>query len=64
MSPTRSAAPPGAVIAALDAAVTDLARAAGRLDAQERRDARGLLEAPLHEADHHLADVEALLEAQ
>ena len=55
--------PPGAVLAALDAAVTDLARAAGRLDAQERRDARGLLEAALHEADHHLADVQALLEA-
>lgn len=58
-----NAAPLSALLASLDAAVADLARAAGRLDAQERGDSRGLLEAALHEAAHHLADVQALLEA-
>jgi hypothetical protein len=57
-------APPGATLASLDAAVSDLARAAGRLDAGERGQARGIFEGALHEAGHHLADVEVLLRAR
>ena len=68
-----NAAPALAALGALQAAATDLARAVCGLEldgsrpasrlGDTSREVRDLLELALHEAHHHLADVEVLLEA-
>jgi hypothetical protein len=56
-----NATPARAVLAYLDAAVTDLARAVGQSDSDDAR-VRRLLEGAVHQASHHLADTQALLD--